>query len=379
MVLFINSEYNFDGLFSFPTFTFIYHLSLMRTIKGPGIFLAQFIGDKPPFNDLKSICQWASDLGFVSIQMPTMDSRFIDLKLAADSKTYADELKGTVNSFGLEISELSTHLQGHLVAVHPAYDALFDGFAPTELQNNPKERTAWAIHQLKLAAKASQNLGLSAHATFSGSLLWHTFHPWPQRPPGLVEEGFKELAKRWLPILDAFDDAGVDLCYEIHPGEDLFDGITYEMFLEAADNHPRACILYDPSHFVLQQLDYIQYIDFYHEKIRAFHVKDAEFNPTGSQGTFGGYQSWADRAGRYRSPGDGQVDFKTIFSKLAQYDYPGWAVMEWECCIKHPEVGAAEGAAFIKNHIIPVTDKAFDDFAATHQNKEVNRKILGLG
>ena len=312
------------------------------------------------------------------MQIPTLDPYILDLKKAAESKTYADEIRGIVNECGLEITELSTHLQGQLVAVHPAYDVLFDGFAPANLRGNSKARTEWAIDQLKLAAKASMNLGLNAHATFSGSLLWHTFHPWPQRPEGLVEEGFSELARRWLPILNKFDECGVDVCYEIHPGEDLFDGATYEMFLEKVKGHPRACLLYDPSHFVLQQLDYIEYIDLYHERIKAFHVKDAEFNPTGRQGTFGGYQSWLNRAGRYRSPGDGQVDFKKIFSKLAQYNYEGWAVMEWECCIKHPEDGAREGAEFIRNNIIRVTERAFDDFAGTKTDDNFNRSVLGL-
>lgn len=350
----------------------------MKTIKGPGIFLAQFMGDKPPFNDLKTICQWAQSLGFKAVQIPTWDARCIDLQKAAESKAYADELKGTIAEYGLEISELSTHLQGQLVAVHPAYDDLFDGFAPESLRKNPKARTEWAVQQLIWGAKASQNLGITAHATFSGSLLWHTFHPWPQRPAGLVEEGFRELGRRWTPILNYFDECGVDVCYEIHPGEDLFDGVTYEMFLEEVKQHPRACLLYDPSHFVLQQLDYIQYIDFYHERIKAFHVKDAEFNKTGKQGTFGGYQSWLKRAGRYRSPGDGQVDFKTIFSKLTEYGYDGWAVMEWECCIKHPEDGAREGAEFIKNHIIRVTEKAFDDFAGVETDPQFIRSLLGL-
>ncbi|TZF84589.1 sugar phosphate isomerase/epimerase [Pedobacter sp. BS3] len=350
----------------------------MTTIKGPAVFLAQFISDEAPFNSLDGICKWAADLGFIGIQMPTLDKRFIDLQLAAESKTYADELKGKIAEHGLAITELSTHLQGQLIAVHPAYDDLFDAFAPENMRGNPKARTEWAVQQLNYAAKASQNLGLNAHATFSGSLLWQYFHPWPQRPPGLVEDGFQELAKRWLPILNAFDECGVDVCYEIHPGEDLFDGQTYELFLDKVNQHPRACLLYDPSHFVLQQLDYIQYIDFYHERIKAFHVKDAEFNPTGRQGTFGGYQNWADRAGRYRSPGDGQVDFKTIFSKLTQYDYTGWAVMEWECCIKNQEDGAREGAEFIKDHIIRVTDKAFDDFAASGGDAGFNKKILGL-
>jgi sugar phosphate isomerase/epimerase len=350
----------------------------MQTIKGPAIFLAQFIGDQPPFNSLDSICKWAKSLGYRGIQLPTTDARFIDLEKAAGSKTYAQELKGQVASHGLEITELSTHLQGQLVAVHPAYDDLFDGFAPQAVRNNPKARTEWAIQQLKYAAKASENLGLSAHATFSGSLLWPTVYPWPQRPAGLVDEGFTELAKRWLPLLNAFEQSGVDLCYEIHPGEDLHDGVSYERFLDKVGGHARACILYDPSHFVLQCLDYLEYIDFYHERIRMFHVKDAEFNPTGRQGVYGGYTGWIDRAGRFRSLGDGQVDFKGIFSKLAQYDFPGWAVLEWECCLKHPEDGAKEGARFIQEHIIRVTEKAFDDFASSGIDEATNRKVLGL-
>jgi sugar phosphate isomerase/epimerase len=350
----------------------------MKTIKGPGIFLAQFLGDKAPFDTLENICKWAAGLGFKGVQIPTSDPKILDLQKAAESKTYADEIKGIVNAAGLEITELSTHLQGQLVAVHPAFSDMFDGFAPAEKRGNPAARTEWAIQQLKYAAKASRNLGLDAHATFSGSLMWHTVYPWPQRPAGLVEAGFKELAARWLPILNEFETQGVDVCYEIHPGEDLHDGATYERFLEATGNHARACLLYDPSHFVLQCLDYLEYIDIYHERIKMFHVKDAEFNPTGRSGVYGGYQGWLERPGRFRSLGDGQVDFKSIFSKLTQYDYAGWAVLEWECCIKHPEDGAREGAPFIKDHIIRVTEKAFDDFAGGGSNDALNRKILGL-
>lgn len=350
----------------------------MRTIKGPGIFLAQFIDESTPFNSLSSICTWAKDLGFKGVQIPTWDPKIFDLQKVAQSKTYADEIRGLVNSYGLEITELSTHLQGQLVAVNPAYDKLFDSFAPEAYHNNPKARTEWAVQQLQYAAKASENLGLKAHATFSGSLLWHTVYPWPQRPAGLVEEGFKELGRRWLPILQKFDESGVDVCYEIHPGEDLHDGISYEMFLKEVDNHSRACLLYDPSHFVLQCLDYLAYIDHYHERIRMFHVKDAEFRPTGKQGVYGGYQGWLDRAGRFRSLGDGQVDFKAVFSKLTTYGFDGWAVMEWECALKHPEDGAKEGATFIQDHIIRVTDKAFDDFANAGIDRDLIRSVLGI-
>ena len=347
-------------------------------MKGPALFLAQFVGEQDPFNYLASMCRWAAELGYKGVQIPTWESSLIDLQQAAQSKTYCEDIAGVVAELGLEISELSTHLQGQLVAVHPAYDLQFDGFADESVRSNPAARTEWAIQQLKYAAKASENLGLSAHATFSGALLWHTFYPWPQRPAGLVETGFAELAKRWLPILEAFEDSGVNVCYEIHPGEDLHDGVTFERFLEAVGNHARANILYDPSHFLLQQLDYLSFIDIYHERIKAFHVKDAEFNPDGRSGVYGGYQGWVDRPGRFRSLGDGQIDFVGIFSKLAQYGYDGWAVLEWECCLKHPEDGAREGAPFIQQHMIRTTDKAFDDFAGGDSDEAANRQILGL-
>ncbi|MEN9384297.1 MAG: hypothetical protein RL323_1440 [Pseudomonadota bacterium] len=347
-------------------------------IRGPGIFLAQFAGDAAPFNSLPSLAKWAASLGYLGVQIPTWDARLFDLKTAAESQTYCDEVSGQLAQSGISITELSTHLQGQLVAVHPAYDLPMDGFAPEAVRGRPAERTAWAIEQLKLAAQASRRLGLTAHATFSGALAWPYLYPWPQRPAGLVETAFDELARRWRPILDAFDEAGVDLCYEVHPGEDLCDGASYEMFLERVHQHPRANLLYDPSHFVLQQLDYLAYIDCYHERIKAFHVKDAEFRPTGRLGAYGGFQGWKDRAGRFRSLGDGQVDFRAIFSKLTQYGYTGWAVLEWECCLKHPEQGAAEGAPFIRQHLINVAQKAFDDFAAAGTDAQANAKMLGL-
>lgn len=351
----------------------------MKTIKGPAIFLAQFAGDAAPYNSLDTIADWVAGLGYVGVQIPSWDARLFDLKKAAESKDYCDEISGMLREKGLSITELSTHLQGQLVAVHPAYDAQFDGFAPPEVHGNPSARQAWAVEQMSLAAKASRNLGLTAHASFSGALAWPYFYPWPARPAGLVEDAFDELARRWKPILDVFEENGVDIAYEIHPGEDLHDGVTFEMFLERVGNHPRANILFDPSHFVLQQLDYLAYLDIYHERIKCFHVKDAEFRPNGRSGVYGGYQGWVDRPGRFRSLGDGQVDFNGIFSKMAAYDFPGWAVLEWECALKHPEQGAAEGAPFIAKHIIRVTEHAFDDFAAGGADRDLNRKLMGIG
>jgi len=347
-------------------------------MKGPAIFLAQFVGDKPPFNSLASIARWAAGHGYKGVQIPTTAPQLFDLQKAAESDTYCDEVRGTLGEFGISVTELSTHLQGQLVAVHPAYDLQMDGFAPEHVRGKPAARTEWAVSQLKLAAKASRRLGLNAHATFSGALAWPYLYPWPQRPAGLIETAFTELGRRWKPILDAFDSEGVDVCYEVHPGEDLCDGTSYERFLDAVGQHQRACLLYDPSHFVLQQLDYLEYIDLYHDRIKAFHVKDAEFRPTGRQGVYGGFESWVNRAGRFRSLGDGQVDFGAIFSKLTQYGYRGWAVLEWECCLKDPEDGAREGAPFISKHIINMATKSFDDFAGASVDKTQIQRMLGL-
>jgi len=351
---------------------------MMKQLKGPGLFLAQFVSDEPPFNSLESITRWAADLGYKGLQIPSWDQRVFDLALAATSKTYCDDVIGLLAEFGVEITELSTHLQGQLVAVHPAYDLAFDGFAATEVRGDPRARMDWAIEQVKLAANASRNLGLGTSVSFSGALAWPYIYPWPQRPAGLIQTAFDELARRWLPILRHYDDLGVDIGFELHPGEDLHDGATFELFLDRVDAHPRCGINYDPSHFVLQQLDYVEFIDLFRDRIVAFHVKDAEFNPTGRQGVYGGYQPWVDRAGRFRSLGDGQVDFRTVFSKLSQFGFDRWAVLEWECCLKHPEDGAREGASFIRDHIIRVTDKAFDDFAGGKANLESNRSMLGL-
>ena len=347
-------------------------------MKGPAIFLAQFVSDEAPFNSLDAITKWAASLGYRGVQIPTWDARLIDLEKAAQSQDYVDEIKGLCAANGVEVTELSTHLQGQLVASHPAYDRLYDGFAPTQFHGNAEGRAEWATEQLMLAAKASRRFGCSSHATFSGALMWHLVYPWPQRPAGLVEEGFAELARRWKPILDAFDENGVDACYELHPGEDLHDGVTFERFLDVVDHHPRAKILYDPSHLLLQQMDYLGFIDRYHDRIGIFHVKDAEFRPSARSGVYAGYQDWIDRPGRFRSLGDGQIDFKAIFSKFAQYDFPGWAVLEWECCLKHPQDGAREGAAFIRDHIIRVTERAFDDFADSGTDPGSLRRMLGI-
>src|SRR3546814_18591950 len=135
----------------------------------PGIFRGEFGGAEAPFNPVDGCARWAGELGYKGVQIPTSDPALFDLERAAHSQTYCDEVLGLLAERGVAITELSTHLQGQLLAVHPAYDAMFAGFAAPGVRGNPKARTQWAHDQPLLAAQASNRPGLTAHATFSGA------------------------------------------------------------------------------------------------------------------------------------------------------------------------------------------------------------------
>jgi sugar phosphate isomerase/epimerase len=349
---------------------------MMRQIKGPAVFLAQFLRDAAPFDDLRTLGPWMAGWGYRGVQIPTWDRRVFDLDRAAESKSYCEELRGQLAEMGLEPTELAAPLQGQVLAMHPAYERMFAPFYPAGLQGSAV--TEWAAEQLRKVIAASVHMGTQTIPVLSGGFAWHMAYPWPQRPPGIIEEAFAELARRWRPLLDLARENGLTFAFELHPGSDLFDGATYEWFLEHTGEHPAACLNYDPSHFVLQQLDYLEFIRLYGDRIRGFHVKDAEFRPTGRVGVYGGYESWSGRAGRFRSPGDDQVDFTRVFTLLTEAGFDGWAVLEWECCVKSPEQGAREGAPFIARHLIEPTPVAFDDFAAGSADPTRNRQLLGL-
>ena len=335
----------------------------MKTMQGAGDLPGAVRGRSRRRSTTSGIAGWAAGLGYKGMQIPTWDGRLIDLKKAAASKAYCDEIKGICREAGVEITELSTHLQGQLVAVHPAYDEAFDGFAAPEVRGNPKARQAWAVDQVKGGARPRAISASSVMRPSPARSAWPFMYPWPQRPAGLVETAFDELAKRWRPILDASTRPASTSATRSIPARTCIDGVTFEMFLEAMRPSPAL-----PASTTIRRTSCCSSSTISSSSTSitsassAFHVKDAEFNPTGRQGVYGGYQPWVKRAGRFRSLGDGQVDFAGIFSKLAEYDYDGWAVLEWECCLKHPEQGAAEGAPFIAGHIIRVTEQGLRRF-----------------
>lgn len=349
-----------------------------RTIRGPGLFISQFVGADPPFDTLAGLAEWAAEIGFKALQVPVSDSRLKDLAGLSDDAAVA-KIEAVMSKAGLVVSEIAAQRSGQLLAVHPAYDETMDVMAAPDVRGNPAARQQRAGQDLRGAIKRAARLGTNKIVTFSGGLAWPYLYPYPPRPAGLVERAFDELARRWRPLLDEADRVGVDLCFELHPGQDLHDGVTFDRFLACVDHHPRARINYDPSHFVLQQMDYLGFIDRYHARIGAFHVKDAEFTPSASSGVYGGYQDWLDRPGRFRSVGDGQTDFGGIFDRLTRYGYDGWAVLEWECCLKNSDDGAREGAQFIDAHIIRVSERSFDAALGSAMPADMLDRVRGIG
>lgn len=347
-------------------------------IRGPGVMLSQFMGGEAPFDSLDGVVGWLAGFGYKGVQIPVHDPRLIDLPRAATDDAYCRDYVARLGAFGVEISELAAHRAGQLMAVNPAFAELNDAFVTPEIRGDPAARSVWAERQLHLAIEATARLGLSRLASFSGAFVWPYAYPWPPAPPDLIATAFAELARRWRPILDHADDAGVSICFELHPGEDLHDGVTFERFLGLVDGHRRARILYDPSHMLLQHMDYLGFVTRYGDRIGAFHVKDAEFIRSDRSGVYGGFQDWRDRPARFRSPGDGQVDFKGVFSRLAHVGYDGWATLEWECCYKRKEDGAAEGAPFIARHMIHVTDRPFDAALRRPIDPATAHRILGF-
>jgi len=342
-------------------------------IKGPGILISQFMTDKPPRDNLENISTWAAELGYKGLQM---GANMIDLDKAAESKTYCDEWAGKLKEKGLEVIDFHGGRYGQMLAFNPAYDDLFANFHPKGLKG--KELTEWATGEFMKTIKASKNLGLKGVASLSGGFAWIMVYPWPQRPKGIIETSFKELVRRWKPILDFAHENGITINYELHPACDCFDGATFDMFLEYSNEHPSACLNYDPSHFILQQLDLYEFIKVYGSRIKGFHVKDGEFNPSAKQGVYSGFQSWSKRAGRFRTVGDGQIDFKKVFSLLTEAGYDGWAVLEWEDPVRDPEDAAKRCAKFIEDHIIETAKYEFDSFLDAGVDESGHKKILGI-
>lgn len=364
------------------------------SLKGPGIFLAQGLG-KEGWGSLEECAKSAAALGYKGMQLPLWDKRAIDLEYAAVSPKYCEELQQICTDAGCPIVELANHCEWQLVRSCPTYTSLHSWVAPKELDTEHGKQEAlaqWAQRRAMLSVDAAANFGFDRVGGFSGSSIFQFVYPWPQRPPGLVAAAFNALAAAWMPIFEHADMKGVDVCFELHPGEDLMDGDTFNLFLRYVKNHPRCNILLDLSHMVLAGMTNDNMRGFIREnakRIKMFHVKDGEFNPRPGGGVYSSYNGWKDRQGRFRSLGDGHINYAEVFALLQDLDLDLWAILEWECCLKGWKQGVREGAQYIqswmdaipapeRSAVEPHDDGAFDDFAQANVNRALIAHILGI-
>lgn len=364
---------------------------MSSNLKGPGVFLAQGWG-KPGWQTLEECARTAASLGYRGLQCHLWNGGPINTELAATSKAYCDDMQAVATNAGCPIVEVANHCDTQLVRCTPAYLKMHSWPAPKHLHGNPAALAEWAANRAKLSVAAAANFGFKNVAAFSGTGMFHTMYPWPQRPKGLVTAGYHALAKAWRPILDFADLHDVTVRFEIHPGEDLHDGDSFEQWLPYVKHHSRAGILLDLSHFVLSGMrmtHMLGYINQWKDRIGMFHVKDGEFQPTPGGGVYGGFNDWRKRPSRFRSLGDGQIDYPAVFALLQTLGLDLWATVEWECAFKPWNQGVSEAAKYVEawmNGTEPpaktepeVSSDTFDDFAGGGgEDVDLLAEILGI-
>lgn len=341
----------------------------MRALKGPGLFLAQYINQQAPFNSLASFSKWVAEMSFTSIQIPcSSDPTLFNLTKAAESRAYCDDVRGILAEAGIGISSLSTQFNGRLAAIGADSVQAANSIPSAVVCKGEPGHHADLEHRLLLAAKASQNLGLNAHilAPDASMFAQRLSHPLFAVPPQLTDQDFSSLGNQWLHILSAFDEAGIDLCFDLHPGGDLRDGATIEQFVDATNHHPRLRILFNPAFLFMQQIDYLEFLDHYHALIAAFHAQDAEICVPGYCGFVGNYDSWIGRPVRFRRLGDGQINLGRIVSRLAKYNWTGAIILKLQDRFDNVEESVRQGSALIRRYISQAAESDCGDFGPTN-------------
>lgn len=330
-----------------------------KSLYPKGVFLAQPLDKNgpDPWNSVESLCRHIAAQGATCVQLPSWDPDCINLDEAASSLSYCDDLHARYRGYGLSdgiAGSLATHLQGQLMAVHPALAPLVSAFCPDK-RWSPSQMREWAVERLKVAIDAAANLGLKSLPTFSGSLLWPYVYQWPAWPPGFVKIAFRELAKIWAPVIRYAASRGVRLAFELHPGEDLVDIDSLGQFLDALDKvdpalRPWVGINLDHSHVVLQGADPVEHtrVAILENLIAAYHVKDAHAHTgNGRHGCYGGFLDWGSRSWQFLTPGIGYVDFQTIDELLLKAGIKVPRVLEWECARLPKSQGIEHGLKVI--------------------------------
>ncbi len=311
----------------------------------------------------ETMCEKTASFGYDGIELACWGDHF-EVDKALTEKDYVENKKKQLEKHGLGCWAISSHLVGQ--AVCDLIDERHQAILPPYIwgDGKPEGVRERAAEEMIKTAKAAKKLGVSVVNGFTGSSIWHLLYAFPPVTPAMIDAGYEDFAKRWKPILDAFQAEGVKFALEVHPTEIAFDIVTAERALEALDNHPAFGFNYDPSHLGYQGVDYVEFIYRFQDRIFHAHVKDAAWSDVPKEsGVFGGHLGWGDRK-RYwdfRSPGHGDVDFEPIIRALNEVGYAGPLSVEWEDPGMDRDHGATEAAQFVKTIDFAPSNVVFDE------------------
>jgi sugar phosphate isomerase/epimerase len=310
---------------------------------------------------IEKICQKAKSFGYDGLELCTWGNH---MEIDKADQAYCDERKALLKKYELDLYVISTHLVGQCVS--DPIDERHKGILPDYIwgDGDPEGVRQRAAEEVIKTAKVAKMLGLDTVVGFTGSPVWHMLYSFPPIPSGMIEKGYEEFARRWIPILDEFQKIGVKFALEAHPSEIAFDIHSAHLTMKALNNHPAFGFNYDPSHFGYQHVDYVRFIYEFSDRIFHVHMKDAYWSdvPMGI-GVFGGHSEFGDnrRYWNFRSLGRGKVNFENIIRALNDIGYKGPLSVEWEDSGMNREAGATEACQFVKNVDFEPSDVAFDD------------------
>ena len=308
----------------------------------------------------ETICQKAKDFGYDGVELACWGDHF---EVDKATPEYCQNKLDTLNKYGLKVYAISTHLVGQ--AVCDNIDSRHKDILPDYIwgDGEPEGVRQRAAEELIKTAEAAKMLGVDVVNGFTGSSIWHLLYSFPPASEATIEDGYKDFASRWTPILDHFQKLGIRYALEVHPTEIAFDIASADRALEAVNHHPAFGFNYDPSHFGYQGVDYVGFIYKFASKIFHVHMKDVAWsNVPAEAGVFGGHTSFGDqrRFWDFRSLGRGNINFEEIIRALNRIEYNGPLSVEWEDGGMDREHGAAEACQFVRQVDFPSSNLAFD-------------------
>ena len=311
---------------------------------------------------LDSVAQKAKSFGYDGLELACWGDHFeVDRALSEDG--YCQSRWDILNKYGLKCMAISNHLVGQAVCDDPI-DERHQGILPGRIWGDGKSEGVRerAAEELKNTARAAAKFGVKVVNGFSGSKIWHILALFPPVPPKMIEEGYKDFATRFNPILDAFDQVGVKFALEVHPSEIAFDFWSTKRALEAVNNRPAFGINFDPSHLYWQMVDPVEFVYEYADRIYHMHVKESVRVLDGRNGILGSLLPFGDphRGWDFVSPGRGGVPFERVFRALNAVGYQGPLSVEWEDNGMNREQGAPEAAALVRRLDLTPSGQAFE-------------------